>query len=207
MKTIPFKVGLTGGIGSGKSTVARVFQTLNIPIYIADQRSKALLAHQPDLINKIKKEFGSKSYLDDGALNRHHLAQIVFNDDEQLAKLNSIVHPFVFNDFDAWVQHQDAPFVIKEAAILFESGSDQGLDRIITVSAPENIRIDRVVKRDKVNETDVRKRMDKQLTDEERESRSHYIIDNSGDQSLLRQIWVVQLGIKEWIQEHAAISV
>ena len=179
-------VGLTGGIGSGKSLVAEIFSKLGIPVYSADDRAKKLM-HSPEVSQKIIEVFGESAYTD-GKLNRPYLAKQVFSDKEKLDKLNSIVHPAVRLDHEEWLVEQNAPYTIREAAILFESASYQDCDKIITVNAPEEIRIDRVMKRDGISADEVRSRMKNQITDEERSSRSNYVIYNDGKKMLLPQV-------------------
>ena len=179
-KTIkkPKIIGLTGGIGSGKSTVAALFSQFGIPIYISDAEAK-LVMEKPEVIEKITSVFGNKILDHQKVLNRAALAAIVFNNPDMLQKLNAIVHPEVKKHFDLWLQkHKNAPFVIKEAAILFESGSYKFCDSIITVTAPLETRIARVIQRDTTTKENVLKRIQAQLSDEERISKSNYVIEN-----------------------------
>lgn len=170
-------IGLTGGIGSGKTTVARYIAAQGIPVYIADEEAKKVM-NTPEVLSLVAKTFGD-SILENGVVNRQKLAQLVFNAPEKLQQLNNIIHPKVKQDFESWVQeHHNHPFVIKEAAILFESGSYQFCDKIITVTAPENVRLQRVVLRDSVTEDQVLARMQNQWKEEEKIALSDYVIQN-----------------------------
>ena len=179
-------VGLTGGIGSGKSLVAEIFSKLGIPVYSADDRAKELM-HNPEVSNKVVEAFGENSYIE-GKLNRSYLAEQVFGNKEKLEKLNSIVHPAVRLDHKEWHRNQNAPYTIREAAILFESGAYRDCDKIIAINAPEEIRIERVMKRDGTTEDQVRLRMKNQWTDLERAAKSDFIIENDGEKMLMPQI-------------------
>jgi len=185
------KVGITGGIGSGKSTVCRLFEKFGVPVYYADDRAKWLMNHQEDLKDKLKESFGAAVYNAEGLLDRAYLAEIVFKDSAKLAILNSIVHPAVFEDGEEWQREQEASgaiYTLKEAALLFETGSYLHLDRIIVVTAPEDIRIKRVMERDNTMEEAVRARISKQMPQEEKEKRADYIITNIAWETLNIQI-------------------
>lgn len=170
-------IGLTGGIGSGKTTIAKYIASLGIPVYIADDEAKKIL-ELPETIHAIKQIFGIDVF-DDEKLSKDKLAKIVFNNPENLNQLNQIVHPAVKQDFNNWLErHKQFPIVIKEAAILFESGSYKDCDAIITVVAPLDIRIQRVIDRDKTNVKNVMDRIKNQWTDEMRISKSDYVVDN-----------------------------
>jgi len=170
-------IGLTGGIGSGKSTVANFFREHGVPVYFADDHAKKLLERQ-DIINAIRAVFGEKVILNQ-RINRELLAGIVFNDPGKLKELNAIIHPEVRKDFAEWkLEHSEFALIIKEAAILFETGSDKECDAVITVSAPLEIRISRVMERDNISREGVLKRIKNQWTDELRNSKSDYIIVN-----------------------------
>jgi dephospho-CoA kinase len=181
------KVGLTGGIGSGKTTVAEIFYSLGIPVYNSDERAKYLMENDPSLRVSIIEYFGKDSYRSEG-LNRLYLSREVFSDKTKLQKLNSLVHPFVSNDFAGWCKNQSAPFVVKEAAVLIESGAYKGLDKIIIVTASENTRMDRVMARDNVKASEVRDRINNQLTDDEKLKYADFIIDNDGKKLLISQV-------------------
>nr|WP_315232197.1 dephospho-CoA kinase [uncultured Flavobacterium sp.] len=171
-------IGLTGGIGSGKTTIANYFKSFGIPVYIADDEARKIM-QSVEIISAIKNVFGDEVF-ENEKLNREELAKIVFNNSEKLEKLNNIVHPAVKKHFEQWLlQHTAAPYVIYEAAILFESGSYKNCDLIITVTAPIESRIQRVVERDKTTRELVLKRINAQWTDEQRISKSDFIIENT----------------------------
>ena len=181
-------IGLTGGIGSGKSLVASIFASLGIPVYIADQRAKDLYIEDHELKTSVIERFGSESYHQDGTLNRAHLAEAVFKDSKALADLNALVHPRVRLDFQQWKEQQQSPYVIREAAILFESGTDKDCFETITISSPEEIRIERVMKRDQSSREHVKERMSQQWTDEQRIAKATHEIKNDGKTLLLPEI-------------------
>ena len=171
-------IGLTGGIGSGKTTIANYFATMGIPVYIADDAAKKVMQSE-NIVQQIKTTFGD-SIFEKEILNRSKLAEIVFNNADKLAQLNAIVHPAVKSDFELWLQeNKKYDYVIYEAAILFESGRYKECDVIITVTAPEEIRIERVVKRDNTTREQVLSRMKMQWNDEKRISLSNFVINNS----------------------------
>ena len=171
-------IGLTGGIGSGKTTIANYFQSFGIPVYIADDEARKIM-QTSEIIEAIKKAFGN-SIFENELLSREKLAEIVFNTPEKLKELNKIVHPAVKRHFDQWLlQHAAAPYVIYEAAILFESGGYKNCDLIITITAPVEARIQRVVERDKTTRELVLKRIKTQWTDEQRISKSDFVIENT----------------------------
>lgn len=183
------KIGITGGIGSGKTTVCRIFELLGVPVFYADSESKVILDEDAAVKEKLIESFGNDILLDNGNVDRKHLSDIVFSDRSKLEILNSIVHPAVFNRFKAWCEtHSSQPYVIKEAAILFESGADKELDRVISVFAPREIRIRRVIERDKILWEDVLARMKQQITDEERIKRSSFVIYNDEEHPVIPQI-------------------
>jgi dephospho-CoA kinase len=187
---LPLQIGITGGIGSGKSLVCKVFQVLGVPTYDADSRAKNLMTTDGILVNQIKKEFGSLSYNSEGVLDRKFLSASVFGNAEKLTTLNSLVHPRVAEDFKLWVEeHAGHAYVLKEAALLFESGSYLTLDKIILVSAPEAMRIKRVLVRDKHRtEADVENIIRNQLPEEEKEMKADYIIRNNERELVLPQV-------------------
>ncbi|MEM1218454.1 MAG: dephospho-CoA kinase [Bacteroidota bacterium] len=187
-----WQIGITGGIGSGKSTVASIFKTLGIPIYSADDRAKALMMEDPILINQIRSTFGDAAYRTDGTLDRAYLAKIVFKDPDQLRKLESFVHPAVARDTHAWQQRQvDVPYTLREAALLFEAGGYKHLDQIITVYTPQEERVQRVMERDQTTREAVLARMAQQWSDEEKMARSDYIIHNYANRSLIQQVLAI----------------
>lgn len=188
MNSKPFQVGITGGIGSGKSLVCKIFSSLGVPIYDADTRAKWLMDNDSIIKQKVKESFGENSY-DSKGLNRAYLAKTVFVDQEKLSVLNQIVHPAVGQDYREWVQKQEADVVIKEAALMFESDAYKTLDKIINVSAPAELRIKRVLKRDSQRGRDqIEAIIAKQLPEEERISRSDYVIYNDGNQLVIPQV-------------------
>lgn len=171
-------IGLTGGIGSGKTTIAYFFKEMGVPVYIADDEAKKVMQSE-SIVNEIKTTFGEKLFEND-ILNRAKLAEIVFNNAAELAKLNAIVHPAVKRDFEVWlVEQKKYQYVVYEAAILFESGRYKECDVIVTVTAPEEIRIERVLKRDNTTREQVLSRMKMQWNDEKRISLSNFVINNS----------------------------
>lgn len=170
-------IGLTGGIGSGKTTVANHFIAAGIPVYIADDAARKIM-QSPEILREIEKTFGG-SVFEKGVLNRQKLSEIVFSNLDKLKKLNAIIHPAVKKNFGNWIlNHKNSPFVIYEAAILFESGSYKDYDMIITVTAPLETRIERVIQRDKTTRQDVFKRINMQWTDEQRQAKSDFVIEN-----------------------------
>lgn len=181
------KVGLTGGIGSGKTTIAKVFELLNVPVYYADEASKRLYRTDQDLISNIKKHFGEDVYTND-ELNRSKLAAIVFNDPYKLQLLNELVHPPTIRDAEEWMKKQAAPYVIKEAALLFESGSAQGLDYIIGVKAPTHYRIKRVMERDGVTTEDVLNRANRQIDEDIKIRLCDFVIVNNDQELVIPQV-------------------
>ncbi len=182
------KVGITGGIGSGKTTVCKLFEALGVAVYYADDRAKFLMQHEHFLIDQLKQNFGEDIY-DHGQLNRAMLAQKVFGNKEQLALLNSLVHPVVFRDTERWYQEQltaKPPYVLKEAALLVETGAYKLLDQLIVVSAPLEVRLQRVVARDKVAAAEVTQRMNNQLAEEEKLKLADFVIENNSDLEALK---------------------
>ncbi len=184
------KVGITGGIGSGKTTVCKIFETLGIPVYYADDRAKALMVEDRKLVSNIKNIFGEEAYLPNGELNRKHIADIAFHNPLKLKELNAVVHPAVLEDGDRWhAEQKDAPYTLKEAALIFESDSYKHLDKIITVFAPQNVRLERVILRGgNLTKKDIEARMAKQLSEEEKMKRADFIIYNDGVQALIPQV-------------------
>ncbi|CAN1520715.1 CoaE Dephospho-CoA kinase [Flavobacteriaceae bacterium] len=170
-------VGLTGGIGSGKTTIAKHIKSMGIPVYIADDEAKKILM-LPETLNSLKLVFGN-SIFDDRLLNKDKLSNIVFNNPEMLKQLNQIIHPAVKRDFENWlIANKNHPLVVKEVAILFESGSYKDCDAVITIVAPLDSRINRVLERDNTNYEAVLSRINNQWTDEMRIEKSNYVIEN-----------------------------
>lgn len=170
-------VGLTGGIGSGKTTVAKQFSELGIPVYIADEEAKNLMRRSKVIKRKLIKLFGEDAYVNK-ELNKPFLANIIFNDKTYLQKMNAVVHPKVAKHFHKWMLKQEAPYVIKEVAILFENGGHKACDFVITVTAPIETRIERLLKRDTTSKEKIKAIMDNQWTDEEKIKQSHFVIEN-----------------------------
>jgi dephospho-CoA kinase len=181
------KIGLTGGIGSGKSTVAHIFEVLGIPVYYADAASKRIMNENEELKDKIKKAFGEQAY-SNGELNRKYLSEQVFNDSQKINLLNSLVHPATIKDALKWMQTQKTPYIIKEAALIFESGSNKDLDYVIGVKSPRDIRIKRAMARDNITAEQVEARMDKQMNEEEKIRLCDYVIVNDEQQMLISQV-------------------
>lgn len=197
MKNKILKIGITGGIGSGKTTVCKIFETLGIPVYYADDRAKSLMVEDKTLIDKVKQAFGENAYLPDGTLNRAYISQIAFSNPLKLTELNAAVHPAVLRDGEKWHQAQhDVPYTLKEAALLYESGSDAVLDKIIMVYAPKNLRIERVLGRGGLTREDIEKRMAKQMPDEEKMKKADFIIYNEGDTGLIAQVLEIHQKLK-----------
>jgi dephospho-CoA kinase len=185
----PLKVGVTGGIGSGKTTVCRIFEELGIPVYYADERAKALMVESKSLVKKIKALFGEQAYLPDGSLDRKLIAGLVFQDASLLQRLNAIVHPAVMEDGEKWHNRQrNVPYTLKESAILFEIGSQGHYDKTILVFAPKELRLQRTMLRDGLTKEAVEARMSKQMDDEQKIQMADYVLVNDGEQLLLPQI-------------------
>ena len=186
------RVGITGGIGSGKSTVCRIFETMDIPVYYADARAKHLMNHNWELKSKIKTILGKKAYHRNGRLNRPHVASLIFKDRKLLEKINSLVHPAVHEDAIKWFTYlDDVPYALYEAALLVENGSYKNLDKLIVVSAPEEIRIKRVMKRDKVNRETVLSRVKNQLPEADKIKVADYVIVNDETHSIIESVVIV----------------
>ena len=182
------KIGITGGIGSGKTTVAKVFELLDIPVFYADDIAKKLMVEDQVLIQQIKTEFGADAYFSDQTLNRKYISNLVFNDPNQLKKLNSFVHPAVFRAFDVWYSQQKAPYVLKEAALLFETNSYQQNHFNILVSSPLPLRIERVMKRDHVAKEQVLERIATQLPEETKQALADFEIQNNEQEFIITQV-------------------
>lgn len=181
------KIGLTGGIGSGKSTVAKVFEILGIPVYKADDEAKRLMSTDPELITKIKEHFSDEAYIN-GNLNKSFLSSQVFNNKDKINLLNSIVHPFTINDGKRWMSQQKSPYAIKEAALIFESGSQGDFDLIIGVFAPISLRIHRAMQRDHAEKQKIQERMQNQIKEEIKMKLCDEVLINNEQILLLPQI-------------------
>ncbi len=191
-------IGITGGIGSGKSTVCNIFRLLNAPVFEADAVAKELTNSNPEIKNGLIDLFGPDIYMQNGTINRKKLAGIIFNDDTQLQKVNSLVHPVVRSEFHRWAAQQNAPYLIQEAAILFESGFYKMMDFTILVSAPEEMRVERVSKRDKASAEQVRERMSKQWSDEQKRKLASIEIINDNKELIIPQIITIDKQLKEY---------
>jgi dephospho-CoA kinase len=192
----PILVGLTGGIGSGKSTIAKIFETLSVPIFNSDKEAKNIINNNSDVVNAIKKEFGE--VYKDGELNSELVANIVFSDKAALEKLNAIIHPKVGEAFNKWISlHSEASILIKEAAILIESGVYKELDKIILVTSPEEVRIKRVMSRDSISAAKVKERIGKQMSDDEKRDYADFVIDNDDNALIIPQVLAIYQKIKK----------
>lgn len=180
-------VGLTGGIGSGKTTVAKMFNDLGIPVYIADEEAKKMMVSSKIIKRKLIELFGTRAY-ENNQLNKPFIAEAIFNNKVLLEKMNAIVHPKVASHFKRWMKKQNSPYVIKEAAILFENGSYKQYDFIITVTAPKELKIERLLKRDNTTLDKIEAIMNNQWPDDEKVKRSHYVIVNSELEATRQQI-------------------
>ncbi len=194
-----FKLGITGGIGSGKTSVCRVFKVLGIPVFSADRVAQQIMESDKEIIKGINSIAGMDLYLS-GKLDRMTLASIIFNDNTLLNKVNSLVHPSVFEQFRRWVPEQNAPYAIMEAAILFESGASEIVDRIVTIIAPEEERIHRVILRNKLSKEQITERMRNQIDDETRAKNSDYIISNSENEMIIPAILTIHNDILNFIK-------
>jgi dephospho-CoA kinase len=183
-------IGLTGGIGSGKSTVAKIFAQLGIPVLDADATAKAIMNEDRSVKTKLIELFGEDAYKEN-QLNRPYIAQIVFEDAFKLQQLNAIIHPITIQYAKEWASKQSAPYVIKEAALFFESGSSEGVEKIIGVTAPKHIRIQRVMQRDQMTREDVIKRMEHQLEDSLKMKLCDWVIQNDDMHLLIPQILAI----------------
>lgn len=182
------KIGITGGIGVGKSVVTKIFKILGIPTYDADREAKDIMVKNDAVRQSLMQTFGKEVYFEDGSLNREWLGKRVFGDAEELKKLNAIVHPAVIKDGEDWAAAQTSIYSVKEAALLFESGSYKALDFTILVVSPLELRIERVMQRDKVDREEVLGRINKQMPEEEKEKLSDCIVYNDDEHSLIEQV-------------------
>jgi dephospho-CoA kinase len=183
------KIGITGNIGSGKTTISRLFELLAVPVFYADDHAKQVMTADALLVAGIKQAFGNKAYFNDGTLNRKHIAGIVFNNEAELQKLNAMVHPAVFRAFDNWIlQYKGTPYVLKEAAILFESGSYKDCNYNIIVTAPTQMRIERVMLRDGITRAEAESRNARQMPQEEKQQLADFVITNDNSQLLIPKV-------------------
>ena len=182
------RIGITGGMGAGKSTMCKIFGQLGVSIYDADSRAKFIMSNNQELKKAITENFGWDAYTRKDELNREYLAKVVFNNEEKLELLNNLVHPAVKNDYEQWAQeHRDEPYSLKEAALLFESMSYKTLHKVIVIASPIETRIERIMKRDHVKREDILKRIQNQSTDRERMNKADWVIYNDGVRSLIQQ--------------------
>ncbi len=181
------KIGLTGGIGSGKSTVAKIFEVLGIPVYYADEAARGIMNADKQLKAALIKNFGEQTYRNN-QLNRAYLASVVFGDKEKIALLNSLTHPATIRDANRWIQEQTSPYIVKEAALLFESGANKYLDLAIGVYAPQELRISRAIERDHVTREEVLQRISRQMDEDEKMKLCDFIITNDEQQLILPQV-------------------
>jgi len=193
-----FKLGITGGIGSGKTSVCRVFNVLGIPFFSADPEAKMIMDTDKTIMNRINSIAGKDLY-ENGALNRMELANLIFNDNSLLEKVNSLVHPVVFEHFRQWEGQQSSPYVIIEAAIMFESGADKLVDRIATIVTPIEERVDRVKHRNNLSREQVLERMRNQMDDQSRIKLSDYVIYNSENDMIIPAILKIHEDILNYI--------
>jgi dephospho-CoA kinase len=196
------KIGLTGGIGSGKTTVAQIFEVLAIPVYYADQAAKDLMNRDADLKKKVISAFGSAVYKQ-GTLDRTYLGGLVFENAEKLALLNSLVHPVTLRDASEWMQNQKTPYAVKEAALIFETQMEKFFDYVIGVTAPQSLRLERVMKRDQTSSENVLLRMQQQMDVNEKISRCDFVIENDGRKAVLPQV----LKIHETLMAKANVGI
>jgi len=199
-----FRVGITGGIGSGKSTVSKIFETLGIPVFYADQAAKELVQHDQGIQAALKAKFGSQIFDENQLLNRAKLASLVFNDPDALQWLNDLLHPATIQAAEDWMNRQTTPYCVKEAALIFESGTAGHLDWILGVFAPEALRIHRVMKRDGIDQKQVKERMKNQIQEDIKMRLCDAIVLNNEQQALLPQVLQMHHFILEKIKQETA---
>jgi dephospho-CoA kinase len=195
---MPLKIGITGGIGSGKSTICKVFKILEIPVFEADVEAKKLLNSNFNIKNGLVRLYGNDIYTENNAINRKKLASIIFNNNIELQKVNALIHPEVRNEFENWIARQKTPYIIHEAAILFESGFYKMMDFTILVTAPEDLKIKWVNQRDHSTPEEVKARMAKQWNDEQKRSLADLEIKNDNKQLIIPQIIKIDKQLKEY---------
>ncbi len=181
------RLGVTGGIGSGKTTVCRIFRVLGVPVFMADEVARSLMNSDIDIARGIN-NIAEKDLYTTGELDRRELARLIFNQPDLLRKVNAVVHPAVLRNFEEWTSSQEVPYVIMEAAVLFESNADKTVDRVVSVSAPVEERISRVMGRSGMTRMEVLDRINNQLEDEEREEQSYYVINNADNEMIIPEI-------------------
>ena len=193
------KVGITGNMGAGKSTVVNILQKLGVPIYDSDSASKKLMGSNLLLINQIKQYFGSDIYTDNNTLNRTKLADIVFSNPQKLALLNSLVHPLTIEDFRNWAIIQSAPYCVKESSLLFETDAIKEVDIVVGVFAAENICLQRIKARSNMDITTIKKRLQYQINASIKMKLCDYIIENNGEELLLPKVWALHNSLNNLI--------
>lgn len=181
------KIGLTGGIGSGKSTVASIFEILGVPVYYADVRAKKLMEQNNDIIHYIKKTFGEDSYIN-GNLNKTHLSAQLFVDSKKREQLNSFVHPLTIADAENWMNSQSSIYCIKEAALIFESKAEKNLDLVIGVFSPLELRLERIINRDHISYTEALTKINSQMNEDEKMRKCDFVIHNNEEELLTQQV-------------------
>ncbi|MCF0060957.1 dephospho-CoA kinase [Dyadobacter chenwenxiniae] len=187
--SLPLQIGITGGIGSGKSVVCKLFSCLGIPVYNADSRAKWLTNHNPQIIESVIALLGNESYTREGNYNTAYVSSLVFNNEELLKKLNAIIHPVVMQDTTDWVgNHAGLPYVVKEAAIMNKAGDRNSLDYVVVVEAPLELRITRILQRDRRSEAEIRAIVKRQVSDEERKKVGDFFIQNDEESALIPQV-------------------
>jgi dephospho-CoA kinase len=189
------KIGLTGGIGSGKTTIAKIFSTLGIPVYDADRAARLLMLTNEEIRQQVIAAFGEDTYKNN-QLDRAYLAAIVFSNEQKLQQLNAITHPVTIQDSISWFNRQTAPYAIKEAALIFESGSNKHLDYIIGVWAPRQLRTERLLLRGDLTKAQINERMARQMNEEQKMERCDFVIKNDGTASVLQQVFSLHQQIK-----------
>lgn len=180
-------VGITGGIGSGKSVVAKILHEMGYPVYSSDERAKEIMHEDASIVEGLKQLFGEEAYVN-RELNRAYIAAQIFNDESKRTAMNNLVHPAVRKDFKDWVERQNSPLVFQESALLFETGNYRSFDAVFLVSAPQEIRMKRVKERDHLSDEQVLSRFKAQMPEEEKKKLTNYVVDNSGNEFLIPQI-------------------
>lgn len=193
---MPLKIGITGGIGSGKTTVARIFEVLGIPVYYADEAAKRIMNEDETVKREIIRHFGTASY-SEGRLNRPYLASLVFADKKKLSVLNALVHPATIRNSNQWMKKQTSPYALREAALIFESGIQGTLDYVIGVSAPLELRIKRTMERDKISRKQVEERMDRQINEAVKMRLCDFVIFNDDKQAVIPQVLKLHEQLKD----------
>lgn len=195
-----FRLGVTGGIGSGKSTVCKIFDVLGIPVFSADDEGRIIMDTNRELINDLNKLIGENLYAS-GKLDRNKLASVIFNDNSMLKRVNSLVHPLIFSRYQEWCKQQDADYVILEAAILFGAGAEKHVDKILTVTAPLEERINRVMERNLMSREQVMERVKNQMPEDEMVKRSDFIINNSENVMIIPEVINIHTSILEYLKK------